>query len=186
MLDSEHKIQIEIVGKNLELLTNEAGGLRLQRIPPTEKRNRIHTSTVTIAIIDPNIKMNHLYNLKDDCYFEVEWFSGTGKGGQKRNKSQTSCRVRHKPTGIVETRQGRSRSNNFNDAKQSLINQLDNLSSEEIHDIQSTLRKKQVGSGMRGDKIRTIRFQDDQVVDHRTGKTITAKKFMKGNMDLLW
>lgn len=124
--------------------------------------------------------------MRGDKDFYVEWFSGTGKGGMKRNKTQSCCRLYHLPTGLCESRQGRSRENNMKDAKEALIKLLDGASSAETAATNSKIRKDQVGSGMRGDKIRTIRFQDDQVVDHRNGKTSTAKKFMRGYMDLLW
>jgi len=116
----------------------------------------------------------------------VDWFSGTGKGGQKRNKSQTSCRVKHIPTGFIETRQGRSRIQNFNDAKEALIKKLDDYINEKNYIIISNVKRKQVGSGMRGDKIRTIRFQDDQVINHKNNKTMSAKKYMKGFINEIW
>lgn len=141
---------------------------------------------MTVAVLGDVVKIDPRYAMREDKDFYVEWFSGTGKGGQKRNKSQSCCRLYHLPTGLCETRQGRSRMNNENDAKQALIKLLDNASSSETAATNSKIRKDQVGSGMRGDKIRTIRFQDDQITDHRNGKTITAKKFMRGHMDLLW
>lgn len=124
--------------------------------------------------------------MRKDKDFYIEWFSGTGKGGMKRNKTQSSCRVYHLPTGLMESRQGRSRINNENDAKQALLLKLDSMSKGEQHQIQSATRKNQTGCGMRGDKVRTIRFQNDLITDHRSGKTMQAKKFMRGYMDLLW
>lgn len=182
-----HEISISISGDNsLKNLTNEAGGHRIQRVPPTEKRGRVHTSTVTVAVLNNDVKVDSRYLMREDKDFYVEWFSGTGKGGQKRNKSQSCCRLYHLPTGLVETRQGRSRVNNENDAKQALLATLDNMGKTEHYDKQSSIRKEQVGSGMRGDKIRTIRFQDDIAVDHETNKKTTAKRYLRGYMDDLW
>lgn len=182
-----NEIAFQIEGnKTLKNLINEAGGLRLQRVPPTEKRGRVHTSTVTVSVLNSNVKTDERYNQREEKDFYVEWFSGTGKGGQKRNKSQSCCRLYHLPTGLMESRQGRSRENNMADAKAKLLTTLDKMAVNHGASIQSSTRKKQVGSGMRGDKVRTLRFQDDQVVDHRNNKSTTAKKFMKGNMDSLW
>jgi len=180
------EIAIEISGNNLENLEQEAGGLRLQRVPPTEKRGRVHTSTVTVAVINPDIEIDERYSKRSDDDFRSEWFSGTGKGGQKRNKSQSCIRLIHIPTGIVETVQSRSRETSYSEAKEALLKQLDSAMKAEKYGTLSSVRKDQVGSGMRGDKIRTIRFQDDIVVDNRTGKRITAEEYMKGHMNKLW
>jgi len=182
-----HEITFQIEGdKSVKNLINEAGGHRIQRNPPTEKRGRVHTSTVTVAVLGDDIKADPRYAMREDKNFYVEWFSGTGKGGQKRNKTQSSCRLYHLPTGLCETRQGRSRINNENDAKDALIKKLDGAGNSEMASEKSKIRKEQVGSGMRGDKIRTIRFQDDMATDHNNGRTITAKKYMRGFMDDLW
>lgn len=121
-----------------------------------------------------------------DSDFTIEWYSGTGAGGQHRNKHQNSARVTHIPTGMKATAQCRTRQNSLTEAKTELIRRL-NASHSLSAGIQvATTRKDQVGSGMRGDKIRTIRFQDDSAIDHRTGKRITAKKYLNGGMDSLW
>jgi len=179
-------IAIEFTGKKLQKLEQEKGGHRIQRIPPTEKRDRVHTSTVTVAVMGQDIEIDPRYQKRDSHDFYVEWFSGTGKGGQKRNKSQSCCRLYHLPTGLVETRQGRSRQNNQRDARIALEKLLDQATTGEINDKTAESRRNQVGSGMRGDKIRTYRFQDDIVTDHNSGKTATVKQVMKGTFDLLW
>ncbi len=154
---------------------------------PTEKRGRVHTSTVTVSVLDPNtISVKAEYQQISDKDFRVEWFSGTGKGGQHRNKHQNSCRMFHIPTGIVESRQGRKREDNFRQAKEALLLKLNNMQTGHIRTQSQAIKKTQMGSGMRGDKIRTYRFQDNQVVDHLTGKVAKASKVMKGNFHLLW
>ena len=156
-------------------------------MPPTEKRGRVHTSTVTVSVLNPeSISVEDSYSQTDDKYFRVEWFSGTGKGGQHRNKKQNSCRVIHEPTGLSEARQGRNRKNNYDEAKQALLTKLVDMSYNDRSQQSSHIKKEQRGSGMRGDKIRTYRFQDDQVVDHQTGKAAKATKIMKGGVNLLW
>jgi protein subunit release factor A len=176
-------IEIQFEGNDLSVLKKECGGHRIQRIPPTERKGRIHTSTVTVAIIDVVQRQDNILTEKD---IEVEWYSGSGAGGQHRNKHQNSCRITHKATGIITTAQTRSRQNSYKLA----FDELNKRISEQQQDMMTTKisadRKMQVGSGMRGDKIRTYRFQDDIVVDHRTGKKAKASHVMRGNFDLLW
>ena len=121
-----------------------------------------------------------------DSDLKIEWFSGTGAGGQNRNKVMCSCRLTHIPTGIVRSSQTRSRISSFDLAKKELIKAV---SEKEISSLTSSIsadRKQQVGSGMRGDKKRTYRFQDNIVVDHQTGKSARCVDILKGNFDLLW
>jgi peptide chain release factor 1 len=164
------------------LLDNEPGGHRIQRIPPTERKGRVHTSTVTVAVVDPSIKA---VNFKDSD-FKIEWYSGTGAGGQHRNKHQNSCRITHIPSGRVSTAQCRSRVNSLEEAKVNLIAELTQLEFRAGKASLDIERKNQVGSGMRGDKIRTYRFQDDVVKDHITEKSASVKQVLKGYFNLLW
>lgn len=124
--------------------------------------------------------------LINDDDFRVEWFSGTGAGGQHRNKSQNSCRVIHIPTGISESRQSRSREGNFREAKSAVLNQLRSIGLSEKHKEFAADKKSKLGSGMRGDKFITIQFQNDRVTHHRTNKTCRVKDFMNGRMDLIF
>lgn len=142
----------------------------------------MHTSTVTVAIIDPNVPVVHF----DEKDLKIEWYSGTGAGGQHRNKHQNSCRMIHIPTGQVATAQCRSRKNSYEEALNVLETRVVSCAQSKFEQFVSTNRKQQVGSGMRGDKIRTYRFQDDIVKDHRTEKTSSVKKVLAGNIDLLW
>lgn len=167
-------------------LDGEAGGHRVQRVPPTEKRGRVHTSTVTVSVISDNqLDSNTKYSHRDPEDFRIEWFSGTGKGGQKRNKVQSCCRVHHVPSGLKRESQGRSREANRRDAFAALEELLDQKLANQQRGQLSTIKKSQIGSGQRGDKFRTYRFQDDQVIDHVTGKKASCSKVMKGRFDLL-
>ncbi len=167
---------------DLSDLHKECGGHRIQRVPPTEKKGRVHTSTVTVAIIEPD---SFQFCIKESD-LEIEWFSGTGAGGQKRNKCQNSCRLKHKPTGIICSSQCRSRENSLQQAKIDLEKKVKEFYKTTYDTKVSTGRKDQVGSGMRGDKIRTYRFQDDQVHDHLSDKKASVSQVMKGNFNLLW
>lgn len=177
------EIHIEINGENLEKLYKECGGHRIQRIPPTERNGRVHTSTVTVAIIDSN--RSQVASIKESD-IRIEWFSGTGGGGQHRNKHQNSCRLIHIPTGITESAQTRSRESSYKYAFDALKKRIESESASKANGEISIIRKEQVGSGMRGDKIRTYRFRDDLVKDHESGKSASCDKVMKGNFDLLW
>ncbi len=117
---------------------------------------------------------------------KIEWYSGTGAGGQHRNKHQNSCRITHIPSGVIATAQTRSRQSSFEQAMTAIQNAVDKSAERQYNNNIASNRKSQVGSGMRGDKIRTYRFQDDSVQDHITGKRATCSQILKGNVDLLW
>lgn len=175
---------LEVEGADLSGLDNEPGGHRIQRVPPTERKGRVHTSTVTVAVIDriEGIRPSSI----PDCDLRVEWYSGTGAGGQHRNKHQNSCRITHIPSGVVATAQCRSRQNSLDLAMADIQQRVDNITQRQYNSNIASNRRAQVGSGMRGDKIRTYRFQDDVVQDHNTGKRSSVKRVLNGNFDLLW
>ena len=173
---------LEIEGSDLQGLYHEPGGHRIQRVPPTERKGRVHTSTVTVAVIDPREVCAEI----KDSDLRIEWYSGTGAGGQHRNKHQNSCRITHIPSGIVATAQCRSRENSLAEAMDAIKQRLDSAIKNKYNSEVASDRRQQVGSGMRGDKIRTYRFQDDVVKDHITDKTASVKKVLAGNFDLLW
>lgn len=181
-----HIVAIEVEAKNLLQLDNESGGHRIQRVPPTERKGRVHTSTVTVAVIDPTVAVRLEYAQRDKNNFKMEWFSGTGAGGQHRNKHQNSCRLIHIPTGLKQEAQCRSRQDSYQKAYAQLIEQLDRLTRGDTCASIAASRKALVGSGQRGDKIRTYRFQANQIRDHRSGKVATCDQVMSGRFELLW
>ncbi|WP_405049500.1 peptide chain release factor family protein [Rhizobium sp. BK176] len=126
------------------------------------------------------------YARRLDGDFRVEWFSGSGAGGQHRNRHLNCARLIHLPTGLKQERQGRSREANYRDAMTALLALLDDLLRSGSKAVEDDVRRQQIGSGMRGDKRRTYRFQDDMVVDHGTGKSMQASKAMKGGLPSLW
>lgn len=175
---------ILVEGADLSGLDNEPGGHRIQRVPPTERKGRVHTSTVTVAVIDSEDACTAPTISKSDL--KIEWYSGTGAGGQYRNKHQNSCRVTHRPTGIIAKSECRSRQNSLDSAMAELQQRIDDTVKRSYNDKIASNRKSQVGSGMRGDKIRTYRFQDDTVQDHVTGCRAKCSAVLKGNLDQLW
>ena len=178
--DGQSTIIVEAT-RDLEL---EAGALRVQRVPPTEKRGRVHTSTVTVAVM-PLASLITTTVIVDPKDVRTEWFSGTGKGGQKRNKSQSCCRLIHIPTGISVTQQGRSRKHNYNIALEEMTKRLNDNSDLSFTNTANAMRQNQIKSGGRDEKAVTIRMQDDMVISHNSGKRMSAQKYMKGFMHLL-
>lgn len=160
------------------LFRNEAGGHRYQRIPPTERRGRVHTSTITVAVL-PEITEQQI-SVKDS---ELIWkmCRGSGPGGQHRNKTESAVQVTHIPSKIsVRCESERSQHQNKASALELLRAKLWERTKKELTEQRTNDRKEQVGSGMRGDKRRTIRFQDGQVVDHITGRRWKLKDYLRG------
>ena len=157
----------------------------MQRIPPNERRGRVHSSTVTVAVLgETKSKPQYLQRQPQD--FAVSFFSGTGPGGQNRNKVQASARIVHIPTGLVRTAQTRSRENSVRLAMEALTQDLDLAHTQAQWTHTNSVRTEQMGSGMRGDKRRTYRSQEDMVTDHETGKRARMSDVMKGKFDALW
>lgn len=177
------ELSLEVTGDDLTELNKERGGHRIQRIPPTERKGRVHSSTVTVAVLE-SVKIKEVeFNERD---FKIEWYSGTGAGGQHRNKHQNSCRLTHISSGEIVTAQCRSRENSLDEAKTELLKRLNGGAASALHRSRAGIRKEQVGSGERGDKIRTYRFQDNSVKDHQTERQAALTKVLAGNFDLLW
>jgi peptide chain release factor 1 len=164
---------------------NEAGGHRIQRVPPTERRGRVHTSTVTVSVLSED-RGETVYDRRSEDDFAYRWFSGTGKGGQHRNRHMCCLELKHLPTGLKQVANGRSRESNSREAMARMLAELDRLKNEGTGAAENDVRSSQIGSGMRGDKIRTYRFQDDRVTDHRSGKQVTCKMVMRGEIERLW
>ena len=161
-----------------KVFENESGGHRFQRVSPTEKRGRIHTSTITVAVLDVQ---NDSFELDER---DLEWSTtrGSGAGGQNRNKVETVAVVKHLPTGlIVRSETERSQYRNKELALKILKAKLQQAHDEKIHDVVASDRKQQIGSGMRGDKRRTIRVKDDTVKDHVTGQSWSWSKYKRGD-----
>jgi len=162
----------------------ESGVHRVQRIPATESGGRIHTSTVTVAImpeaseVEVDIDMN-------DCKFDV--FRASGNGGQCVNTTDSAVRLTHIPTGIVISCQDeKSQIKNKAKALKVLRAKLYDLEMQKAHDAEASLRKSQVGTGDRSEKIRTYNYHQGRVTDHRIGLTLyKIDSILDGDLDEL-
>ena len=162
------------------LFRNEAGGHRYQRIPPTEKRGRVHTSTVTVAVLDPEPRADFRLN---EAEVEIRASRGSGPGGQHRNKTDSCITATHGPSGISVRVDLRSQHQSKAMALQILSAKLAEGQTSKAQEHRDQKRKAQLGSGQRGDKVRTYREQDDRVTDHRTGQTWKLKTWRRGEWD---
>lgn len=182
---SDNIIIFKVIGKkSFDFFRNESGGLRWQRVPPTEKRGRVHTSTITIAVL-PEVAESKVFISEKD----IEWkaFRGSGPGGQHKNKTDSAVMLHHIPSGIkIRSESEKSQKQNKNTAlailRAKLYAEKESAKNSKIKKI----RKNQVGSGMRGDKIRTIRLQDGIVINHLSNKKISFKSYLKGYIDSLY
>ena len=151
------------------LFKYEAGVHRVQRIPTTEKRGRVHTSTATVSVL-PELEDIDLHIVPEDIEFEA--YRSGGHGGQNVNKVSTAVRIKHKPTGIVVTAQTeRFQAQNREIAMNLLRAKLWEIEVERQHSEISSLKSTQVGRGMRSEKIRTFNFPQDRLTDHRINKS---------------
>ncbi len=174
---------IKIIGKGaFELFKYEAGVHRVQRIPSTEKRGRVHTSTATVSVL-PELEDIDLHINPEDIEFEA--FRAGGHGGQNVNKVSTAVRLKHTPTGIVVTCQTqRFQAQNREIALEMLRAKLWEMELEKQTSEIAGLKATQVGRGMRAEKIRTYNFPQDRLTDHRINRSFgNLESILDGNLD---
>lgn len=160
----------------------EAGVHRVQRIPATEKRGRVHTSTATVSVL-PELEDIDLHIRPEEVAFEA--YRSGGHGGQNVNKVSTAVRIKHIPTGIVVTASTeRFQGQNREIAMNLLRAKLWEIEVEKQHSEISSLKSTQVGHGMRNEKIRTYNFPQDRLTDHRINKSWhNLPGILGGNID---
>ena len=162
----------------------ESGVHRVQRVPETESGGRVHTSTVTVAVLPEMESADVRLNPAD---IEMQVFRSSGAGGQHVNKTSSAVRLIHKPTGtVVECQQERSQFQNRDKAMRILASRLYEAEQEKISSEYTAQRRSQVGSGMRNERIRTYNFPQGRVTDHRIGLTLyKIDSVMDGGLDEL-
>ncbi len=163
-------------------LKYESGVHRVQRVPETESGGRIHTSTVTVAVLPEAEDVEIDINPAD---LKIDTFRSSGAGGQHINKTSSAIRITHLPTGtVVECQDERSQYKNKDKAMKVLRSRLLSAKQQEQSGAIAAERKAQVGTGDRSERIRTYNYRENRVTDHRIGLTLyQLDSVLGGNLD---
>ena len=176
------EISFMVIGEGAySRLKFESGVHRVQRVPETESQGRIHTSTVTVAVLPEADDVEIEINQAD---LKIETCKSSGAGGQHVNKTESAIRIIHKPTGIiVECQEERSQFKNRDKAMKMLKTKLLDIKQREQDDKIASERRSQVGTGDRSERIRTYNYPQGRVTDHRIGLTLyTLESFLNGDI----
>lgn len=177
------EIIFDIIGKEVYgKLKHESGVHRVQRVPVTESSGRIHTSTVTVAIL-PEVEEVELEISSNDL--KIDRFRSTGPGGQSVNTTDSAIRITHIPTGMVVTCQDeKSQHKNKAKALKILRARLLDMAERKKHEELALKRKSQVGTGDRSERIRTYNFPQNRITDHRIGLNLhNLEEVLEGNLN---
>ena len=160
----------------------ESGVHRVQRVPETESQGRIHTSTVTVAVLAEADEVELTINPTE---LKIDVFRASGAGGQHINKTESAVRITHLPTNtVVECQDERSQFKNKEKAMRVLRSRLFEVLQQEQADKIASERKSQVGTGNRSERIRTYNYPEGRITDHRIGLTIyRLESVLNGNID---
>lgn len=179
LIDSRPGSAILRIKSTTTIFDNEGGCHSIIRVPPTEKRGRVQTSVVTVAVM-PEPKPTQ-FSLKESD-IQIRTTKSSGPGGQNVNKTDSAVQITHIPTGIkVRCESERSQHQNKATAIEVLTAKLWATKDQANGAERSQIRKDQIGLGTGQKKRRTVRVLDDKVIDHVTGKTWTYKKYMRGD-----
>ena len=163
-------------------LKYESGVHRVQRVPETESGGRVHTSTATVAVLPEMDEVDVQINPAD---IEMQVYRASGAGGQHVNKTSSAVRLIHKPSGIVVAcQEERSQLQNREKCMRMLASKLYEIEQEKLSSEVTGMRRSQVGTGMRNERIRTYNFPQGRVTDHRVGLTLyRIDSIMNGDID---
>ncbi len=179
------KIVLDVTGENVYgKLKFESGAHRVQRVPDTEAKGRVHTSAATVAVL-PKFEPEDIDIRKEDIRTDV--FRASGAGGQHVNKTESGVRFTHLPTGVVaESTESRSQHKNRDIAMGRLIQQIRDAQAQQTQNALSSQRRSLVGSGDRSEKIRTYNWPQNRVTDHRLegdNKNFNLDKVIEGDLE---
>lgn len=177
------EISFNVIGEGAySRLKYESGVHRVQRVPETESQGRVHTSTVTVAVLVEADEVELEINPTD---LKIDVFRASGAGGQHINKTESAVRITHIPTGVVvECQDERSQYKNKDRAMKILRSRLYESMLEEQNEKIASERRSQVGTGNRSERIRTYNFPESRLTDHRIGLTIyRLENILNGNLD---
>lgn len=180
------EVSFEVLGKSsspaYSLLKNESGVHRVQRVPATESSGRIHTSTVTVAVL-PKVTPKQIDIKNEDL--KIDTFRSSGPGGQSVNTTDSAVRITHIPTGVtVSVQDEKSQHKNKEKALNILAGRLYDLMQQQEKTKLDELRTDQIGTGQRSEKIRTYNYQQDRVTDHRINQSWhNLPSIMDGNIE---
>ena len=162
----------------------ESGVHRVQRVPETESGGRVHTSTATVAVLPEMDEVDVQISPSD---IEMQVYRASGAGGQHVNKTSSAVRLIHKPTGVVVAcQEERSQVQNREKCMRMLASKLYEMEQEKLDSQVTGMRRSQVGTGMRNERIRTYNFPQGRVTDHRIGLTLyKIDAVMDGDLDEL-
>ena len=176
---------VKIVGERVySKLKFESGVHRVQRIPDTESNGRVHTSTITVAIMPEAEEVDVTINPAD---IVMDTYAASSAGGQNANKNQTGVRLHHLPTGLIVTiGDSKSQLHNKDKAYAVLRSRLYQIEQAKITAAEKDLRGGQIGSGGRSEKIRTYNYPQDRITDHRIHQSRSnLPQVMMGNIDMI-
>jgi peptide chain release factor 1 len=159
----------------------ESGGHRVQRVPETEAKGRVHTSAATVAVL-PEVEDVEIEILDKDL--KIDTFRSSGAGGQHVNKTESAVRITHVPTGfVVACQEERSQHKNKAKALKLLRSRIYDHQKRQAEAARAAERKEQVGSGDRSERVRTYNFPQDRLTDHRLQRNFTLSQVMEGKLE---